>query len=468
MSWRDNLLDASYKGVSFYIKEHSYDFGRRTELKQFPNNDSPSLQDFGQDASEITVDAYVIANSSNEFDYFETRDALINAFNEIGVGELVHPYLGTMQVYPLGRARMRETTKEGGIAYFTMRFVRVNEEVQKLILPSIKLQQANITIENLPTTAEDFNALIDTAVELADKNAMDSLAEAFEAARAAVNNLTSTILGAINRLQSMVFRIQGAISGILGSFTGLLSGIVSSINNIVNAPCTLFNSIRNMADGLLSICGIGQGGLFGGTEGYCSGLLRGDTTYLDGETIPATLGTSVITEGLVTIDEIDEDNIDYYIPDSQIVNTNVTINTFKYSILTALMKVCIRTDFLSSQDAIAFALYISDAIDTFLTRLGDQQDNSGYGFTEGDFIDNSLLTSAVTDLRKIFVQAMYAKASNIASTIDYKVTAECLPAMILAYDKYEDLSREQEILDINSIRHPGFLPSGQTIRILDE
>lgn len=468
MSWRDNLLDASYKGVPFYIKEHSYDFGRRTELKQFPNNDSPSLQDFGQDASEITVDAYVIANSSNEFDYFETRDALITAFNEIGVGELVHPYLGTMQVYPLGRARLRETTKEGGIAYFTMRFVRVNEEVQKLILPSIKLQQANITIENLPTTAEDFNALIDTAVELADKNAMDSLAEAFEAARAAVNNLRSTVLGAVNRLQSMVFRIQGAISGIIGSFTGILSGIVSGIDNIINAPCTLFNSIRNSADGLLSICGIGQGGLFGGTEGYCSGLLRGDTTYLDGETIPATLGTSVITEGLVTIDEIDEDNIDYYIPDSQIVNTNVTINTFKYTLLTALMRVCIRTDFLSSQDAIAFALYISDAIDTFLTRLGDQQDNSGYGFTEGDFIDNSLLTSAVTDLRKIFVQAMYAKASNIASTIDYKVTAECLPAMILAYDKYEDLSREQEILDINSIRHPGFLPSGQTIRILDE
>ena len=83
--------------------------------------------------------------------------------------------------------------------------------------------------------------------------------------------------------------------------------------------------------------------------------------------------------------------------------------------------------------------------------------------------DNSLLINAVTDLRKIFVQAMFAKASQIASTIDYKVTEQCLPAMILAYDKYEDLSREQEILDMNpEIRHPGFIPAGSTIRILDE
>jgi prophage DNA circulation protein len=468
MSWRDNLLDASYKGVPFYVKEYTKDFGRRTELKQFPNNDSPSLQDFGQDASEHTIDAYVIANKLNDFDYFETRDALINAFNEIGIGELVHPYLGTMQVYPLGKAKLRETTKEGGIAYFHMRFVEVNEQVQKLILPSIKQQPANITIENLPTETEDFNALIDSAVELADNNAMDNLANAFEAARAAVNNFKSTVLGAINKLQSMVFRIQGAISGIIGSFTGILSGIVSGIDNIINAPCSLFNSIRNAGNGVLNICGIGQGGLFGGTAGYCSGVLRGETTYLDGETIPATLGSSVITEGLVTIDEIDESNINYYIPDSQIVNTNVTINTFKYMLLSTLMRVCIRTNFLSSQDAIKFALYISNAIDSFLTRLGDQEDSSGYSFTEGNFIDNSLLTSAVTDLRKIFIQAMYAKASDIASAIDYKVTAECLPTMVLAYDKYEDLNREQEILNINSIRHPGFLPSGQTIRILDE
>ena len=469
MSWRDNLVDASYKGISFKIKSSVYTAGRRTEIKNFPGNDAPQLQDFGAAETDIKIEAFVIATIDNGFDYFDERDALIAAFNAIGVGELVHPLYGTLEVYPSGKVRISETTKEGGIARLTMRFVRVNEEEQKLILPSTK-QQANITIENLPTDSEDYNALIDTAVELADDNTADNYALTFKEDRASIGALVSSIKGAIQNIQATVFRIKGAISDIISTVTGTLSGILSTLNNIINAPCSLMNSILNAGDVFLSLCGIGEGGLFGGTAGFCSGTLRGETTLLDGETVPSELGESVITECLVVIDEMDEANINSFIPDSQIVNVTTSMNAFKYSVLTSIMQVCIRTNFLNKEDAIRFSNLIGNAMNDFLSRLGDQQDTSNYEYLQGNFIDNSLLFSSVEDLRKVFIQAMLAKSNQISSAIDYEVKSEVLSTLELAYNKYEDLGREEEIQDMNKgiIAHPSFIPSGETIRILDE
>jgi prophage DNA circulation protein len=33
-----------------------------------------------------------------------------------------------------------------------------------------------------------------------------------------------------------------------------------------------------------------------------------------------------------------------------------------------------------------------------------------------------------------------------------------VPALVVAYDHYEDIDREQEIVERNAIRHPGFVP----------
>ncbi len=133
------------------------------------------------------------------------------------------------------------------------------------------------------------------------------------------------------------------------------------------------------------------------------------------------------------------------------------------------MQVCIRTNFLSKEEAVRFTNLIADSLNTFLNRLGDQTDESNYEYLTGNFIDNSLLFAAVEDLRKIFVQSMYSKSNQISSAIDYEVKGDVISTLQLAYEKYEDLDREDEIQEMNiSITHPSFIPAGETIRILDE
>jgi len=469
MSWKDKLVPASYKGVKFSIESSDSEFGRRTELKQFPNNDSPIVQDFGQDASSFSVQAFIISSKENEYDYMVERDALIQAFNEAGVGILIHPYYGTMEVYPVGKISIAESVGEGGICRLSMSFVRVNEEIQKLILPSFKKQQPNLTMQGLPTESKDFNSIVDTAITVSDNDAMDNLGNIFSTGRAFIDKLKNATLGNLQKIQQIIFKIKGGFSSLLAQGTGLISGVVATIDNIIDTPNLLFTDLKNAANALTTICGIGITGFFGGTAGSISGTIRGEVVELDGETVPNELGKTTILNALEVTDGIDESALGF-IPDAQINNIIIVNDTIKYLLIAASMTIAIRTDFLDKAEALTYADLIADSIEKFLERLGAETDESGYDYVEGDCIDNSMLHAAMEDLRNVFIQAMYAKAETISTLIEYEVPSETQSILELAFDKYEDLEREDEIYDMNrlDIRHPGFLPNGKTVRILNE
>ena len=85
-------------------------------------------------------------------------------------------------------------------------------------------------------------------------------------------------------------------------------------------------------------------------------------------------------------------------------------------------------------------------------------------------IVTSLLFQLIVQLRADFVKSMYSKFSDLTKEIDYTVSPGVENALVLAYKKYGDLDRDEDIYYRNRllIRHPGFLPSGEALRILDE
>ncbi len=121
MTWRDHLQPASFRGVSFHIKDASGTYGRRVALHEYPLRDKPYAEDLGRKAREISFDAYVIGH-----DYMTGRDALIEAVEKPGAGTLVHPYYGQMRV-TVTACRVRESTREGGMARFSLTMVEAGE-----------------------------------------------------------------------------------------------------------------------------------------------------------------------------------------------------------------------------------------------------------------------------------------------------------------------------------------------------
>jgi prophage DNA circulation protein len=93
--------------------------GRRIEIHQYPLRDDADSEDLGKHAGPYEVEGYVHGD-----DYDKARDALIAVLEQPGPKTLVHPKYGRVIVVLARPAACRESSSEGGIAWFTMTFVQ--------------------------------------------------------------------------------------------------------------------------------------------------------------------------------------------------------------------------------------------------------------------------------------------------------------------------------------------------------
>lgn len=154
MSWKDKLRDASFRGVSFFVEDAGYEGGRRLVPHEFPFRDKPYIEDMGRKARSFPIEAYVVGD-----DYMDSRDKLIEALEKEGSGELVHPYIGTLQV-SIESFSVRESSQEGRLARFS---ITVRESGEKYY----------------PNEKTDIKATANTAADTLKKTAAADFAKKF-------------------------------------------------------------------------------------------------------------------------------------------------------------------------------------------------------------------------------------------------------------------------------------------------
>lgn len=93
MSWREAVLPASFNGVPFSVQSHSRSGGQRLAVHEFPFRDRPQIDFMGQKANELQLTALLVGD-----DYLSRRDQLLFELGKKKIGELIHPWLGTLKV----------------------------------------------------------------------------------------------------------------------------------------------------------------------------------------------------------------------------------------------------------------------------------------------------------------------------------------------------------------------------------
>jgi len=111
MSWRDRLLPASFRGVGFWVDQAKTPVGHKGQLHEYPQRDQPFFEGLGQQARIHELTAFIVGP-----DCLEQRDKLLKALEQ-GSGELVHPWLGRLQV-KVGECDMTQTRQDGGLVTF--------------------------------------------------------------------------------------------------------------------------------------------------------------------------------------------------------------------------------------------------------------------------------------------------------------------------------------------------------------
>ena len=84
---------ASFRGVPFLVDGDTLTGGRRGPTHEYPYKESPYNEDMGHKARQYKISAYVIGS-----DVAAQRNALIEAFETKGPGDLIHPQYGLKYV----------------------------------------------------------------------------------------------------------------------------------------------------------------------------------------------------------------------------------------------------------------------------------------------------------------------------------------------------------------------------------
>lgn len=117
MSYLESLRPASFRGVPFEVEASIFTGGRRTIPWEYPQRDTPFIEDLGRSLRKFSVNAFVL-----EPEYFTKRNRLRTALEQGGPGTLIHPYYGSMEV-SVDSFNITENSQQGGSAAISIKFL---------------------------------------------------------------------------------------------------------------------------------------------------------------------------------------------------------------------------------------------------------------------------------------------------------------------------------------------------------
>jgi prophage DNA circulation protein len=192
MAWRDELqrvdfggkrlIGGSFRGVPFLLDEAQYAGGRRLAGEEFPYSDDWFDDDLGRARREYQTTAYVIGQN-----YLQAKTKLIEALEESGPGELVHPYYGKGLTVRCESFTVTERKEEGGRAVFSISFRATGDgslviaQVQSVPSITAKANAQLATSYQAVATANAVDGDFLTPIENAVKDFGDKIRKPFEA-----------------------------------------------------------------------------------------------------------------------------------------------------------------------------------------------------------------------------------------------------------------------------------------------
>ena len=407
-TWRDQMLPASFRGISFLIPQASVPVGMKVQLHEFPQRDEPYAEQMGKQAQVHRLVCWIIGD-----DCFERRDKFMEAVQTPGAGELVHPWLGRMQV-KAGEAELTHDFKQGGMAAFAVTFY-----------PDIPLKFPTAKVNTQQQVVKASDSLLDSALAR------------YKSAMAKVDQARLGLARLRNSLSGVYTVIQQQFSTIIGAFTNL-TGFVQSLMNAPDSLSSLFSS-------------------------YFSEFSVDD--YL-GDDSGSSYRNSVATatqqsEAVASINTVsDSGGVDAAAASQATANLVQDALLVQVALIISEMPVAsqpVSTATVASVEQQAVQPIVRPEVPV-ADDVIELRDNLNEAIFQASLKADPEHYMVLNTLRQTIVKHLTAVAESGVRLVEI-TPPETLSALVLAYRRFGDATRESEVVQRNRLRHPGFVPA---------
>ena len=381
--------------------------GRRVQVFEYPQRDVPFVEDLGKAARRVTITAFTTGT-----DYISRMKKVISTLEKEGSGRYVDPWLGAMEVTP--ESVSSPTFESTRVASITITFV----ESGKYRFP---------------------NALVDTST-LCDK-----VAQA----------LKDSALGAFVK----EFDLDGVTDFVKKAVSGDIASLLSNENlQFIGEMMETADGLADVANDVLTLV---EGGpkVLGGRIMDVLGLTGVGSTVAAWTTVARRISRLVESDDFNTAQNKKTDSAEATKIVIAIAAAEAFVRTIEIAnAVQAVSQVGTERDKVdagSTAETIAYDDMIS-VRDEVLTAIDDEMLKT----------ENDDVYRALEEARSAVFQDITARAENRARLVDYTPVG-VLPALVLAYERYGDATREAEIIERNHIQHGSFVPM-KTLKLLNE
>ncbi|NKD86106.1 hypothetical protein HEQ63_07905 [Haematospirillum jordaniae] len=378
--WRQKLQPASFRGVPFFVDGDDLEAGRRTQVHEYPQRDTPFVEDLGRATRKISVTAFLVGP-----DYMARRDALLQAVESGATGTLVHPQYGSLSVAVDGTCSFSHSREEGGLCRVRLCFVEAGEAA----FPAVRIDTVAEALKR--AEALDRIAGLDFLKKFGISGFPDFIGDA----------AVADLMHGLSILEDALFMRNAEPLVLLQSKLGILTGdprkLVAAIQGIFRS----LGSDKKKVQPLTAVAAFRP----------APQAEPGTTPLRKQEGQNRAAVASLIRRAALA----------------------------QASRSAALSQWSVRDDALVARD-------------TLVKAYRAEEDITGHG-----------------DVFAALGAARLATAQDIGQRVKPLPRLERItvpgpvPALVLAYDRYEDIAQEADIITRNNIAHPGFVPGSSLL-----
>ncbi|QBR30591.1 MULTISPECIES: DNA circularization protein [Pseudomonas] len=404
MNWRDRLLPASFRGVGFWIDQAKTPVGRKGQLHEYPQRDLPYFEDLGQQAKTHDLTAFIIGA-----DCLEQRDKLLKAL-EAGSGELVHPWLGRLQV-KVGECDMTHTRQDGGLVTFSLKFY----PDRPLPFPTATVSTQKVLLVKADTLLGSAVARFEQAMTL------------IKAARIGIANLRNSLTGVYEVIKEQ-------LKPLIEQYRQITE-LVKAVKELPKEVAAEFKGLLGDIKELKAFAKEGYRGVIADVSQQLEAIRKADapkiTTGKDTNAAAQAMADLVQDTMLVKVAQ--------WVASMPVATPAVKLSSTP-SVAHQADQPVTRQEVPVTEEMKALQKAVGVAIDPMLDKADPKHHQ------------------AINDVKEALIAHLKAVASSGVRQVT-KSFQESLPALVVAYKQFADATRVTQVTQSNAMNHPGFSPN---------